>query len=151
MMKKSPQQERLEHRLKASKFSGTGFLGSDSRSVEEIIEADAIELQKAGKTCEDVGNRMQEITNLARKGLGDWVQIDDTLKARVDDSRGVIPCPWAHGVRCLKNITTVQRIDTGMTMQWSELNTHLIKAHGFFEGKGAQFRLEPRELIAMIF
>jgi hypothetical protein len=31
------------------------------------------------------------------------------------------------------------------------LNIHLIKEHGFFEGKGSPFRIEPSVLTKMIF
>jgi hypothetical protein len=36
-------------------------------------------------------------------------------------------------------------------MHWSDLNIHLIAKHGFFEGKGSAFRIEPKELISTIF
>jgi hypothetical protein len=31
------------------------------------------------------------------------------------------------------------------------LNIHLVEEHGFFEGRGAFFRIEPEELIRVIF
>jgi hypothetical protein len=36
-------------------------------------------------------------------------------------------------------------------VQWSDLSIHLIGAHGFFEGRGSFFRLEPAELVAILF
>lgn len=149
-MKKSPQQDKFEKMLDASKFSACGFIGDDSRTVWEIIDADTAELEKLGRTKEMIADRMRSITDKAAAGLGDWVLIDDTMRARVDDTRGTIPCPWAHGVRCLKRITTAERTDTGKSARWSELNIHLIHDHGFFQGKGSPFRLEPEELVKLI-
>ena len=150
-MKKSPQQKKLEDMLRASKFSACGFMGTDKRSVWEIIDADAAELERLNRTHEEIARQMQRLTDLGKPGLGDWVDIGKTLKVSVDDHRGAIPCPWPHPVRCIKRITQCMRTDTGKTIRWSDLNIHLIKDHGFFEGRGSPFRIEPKELISIIF
>lgn len=150
-MKKSPQQEKLETLLRSSKFSACGFMGSDKRSLWEIIDSDAAELEKLGKTKEEIAARMQELTDLAKPALGDWVNAGKNLQVSVDDNRGMIPCPWPHRVRCLKRITTATQTDTCRSVRWSDLNIHLIKEHGFFEGQNSPFRIEPKELIEIIF
>jgi hypothetical protein len=150
-MKKSPQERKLEKMLRSSKFSAGGFLGTDRRDLWEIIDSDATVIARAEKTMEEVAARMQEITEIGKVGLGDWVEVNPGLHAWVDDNRGMIPCPWPHHVRCLKRITTVKHLATGIEVRWSDLNIHLIKAHGFFEGKGAAFRIEPRVLLTVLF
>jgi hypothetical protein len=150
-MKKSPQEEKLEKLLQPSKFSACGFLGNDRRNLWEIIEADATEVAGTGKTIEEVARRMQELTDIGKKGLGDWMDAGHGLEVLVDDNRGKVPCPWPHSVRCLKRITTVKHPASKTEIRWSDLNIHLIKEHGFFEGRGARFRVEPRILIAVIF
>jgi hypothetical protein len=150
-MKKSPQQKKLEDLLGSSKFSACGFMGNDKRSLWEIIDADAAELERLARTTEEVAARMEELTDFAKPALGDWVEVGKNLKVSIDDNRGMIPCPWPHHVRCLKRITTAMQVDTGKRISWSELNTHLIKEHGFFEGRGSPFRIEPRQLVEIIF
>ena len=150
-MKKSPQLERLETILRSSRLSARGFMGKDSRSLVEIIDADARELTRFDKTPEEVAKRMKQISEEARKGLGDWVMISEKLRAWSDDTRGVIACPWPHAFRASKTVTTVERIDTGKTLRWSELIVHLVGEHGFFQGCGSPFRMEPSELVAFIF
>lgn len=150
-MKKSPQQQELERMLRSSKFSSCGFLGTDRRNLWEVIDEDAAETAKTGRTMEEVAARMAEITATGAEGLGDWVQFGPRLRVMVDDNRGVIPCPWPHRVRCLKRITTVHAVDTGTQIRWSDLNIHLIREHGFFEGKGSPFRIEPQILVEAIF
>lgn len=150
-MKKSPQQEKFEKMLQASKFSACGFMGDDKRSVWEIIDADAQKLVKAGKIKEDIAARMQGLTEKGASGLGNWVVISPALQVCTDDTRGTIPCPWPHNARCLKRITTLKRTDTGKIIKWSDLNIHLIKEHGFFQGKGSPFRLEPARLVEILF
>jgi len=150
-MKKSPQQQKLEKMLQSSKFSASGFMGQDTRDLWEIIDEDAAEVARTGKTMEDIAARMKELTDAGVKGLGDWVEINQDLKVMVDDNRGMIPCPWPHRVRCLKRITTAHSALTNKEIRWSDLNVHLIREHGFFEGKGSPYRLKPATLIETIF
>jgi hypothetical protein len=150
-MKRSPDMVRLEGMLHASKLVAGGFLGTDPRPLEEIIADDAAALETAGRTREAVAARMREITDAARPGLETFIPVGRALAARVVEARGAIPCPWAHTGRYLKTLTDARRTDTGLTARWSDLSVHLIEAHGFFQGRGSVFRLEPANLIAMLF
>ena len=94
---------------------------------------------------------MKEITNRAIPSLGNWAEIDNKRHVKVDEAKGSLVCPWPHPGRYAKRVTTVKLIQTGQIIKWSDLNIHLIEEHGFFEGKGALFRIEPRELIEIIF
>jgi len=53
--------------------------------------------------------------------------------------------------RYLKTVTTVRRTDTAEIIRWSDLSAHLIGAHGFFQGRGSAFRLEPGDLVQILF
>lgn len=150
-MKRSPQMERLEELLRTSRVVSGGFLGKDPRILEEILDADAAELALLGTTPEAVAARMEEITLQARAGLGTPVRMDEKREILADDNRGQIICPWPHAGSYDKTITTVRRTDTGETLRWSELSRHFIQAHGFFQGRGSAFRLEPRALVRVIF
>ncbi|MBN2379667.1 hypothetical protein JXM67_07695 [candidate division WOR-3 bacterium] len=150
-MKKPPQLEYLEQTLRSSRLSARGFLGTDQRSLWEILDADASEVEKLGYTMTGIATRMHEITDRANEGLGDWVEIGKNIKACTTDVRGVIACPWPHAFRANKTVTTVLKIDSGDEIKWADLNIHLIEEHGFFQGKGSVFRLEPSELVKIIF
>ncbi len=150
-MKESPQSRKLEHILRSSKLVAGGFMGRDSRSVNEIIDADASEMSKFGYTLEQLSARMQEITDAAKKGLGNWVDVDDTHQAMVEEARGSIVCPWPHLRQSVKRVTTVKHLDSGELIRWTDLNIHLIAEHGFFEGRGSAFRIEPGKLTKVIF
>jgi hypothetical protein len=150
-MKESPQNKKLEEILRSTKLVAGGFMGSDTRSVSEIIDADASVLSSSDYTAEQVAHRMQEITDMAIDGLGTWVTIDEHRQAKVDEAKGSQPCPWPHIGRFAKRVTTFRHIESGKTIIWSDLNIHLIGEHGFFEGKGSNFRIEPKELISILF
>jgi Na+-transporting NADH:ubiquinone oxidoreductase subunit F len=150
-MKESPQDKKLEEVLRSSKLAAGGFMGRDTRSVSEIVDADAAALSRLGFTREQIAARMRHITGVAKAGLGTWVRIDETLEAKVDEARGRLVCPWPHPGTFLKRITSLKVIETGASTRWSDLNIHLIGEHGFFEGKGSDFRIEPTELVRVIF
>lgn len=150
-MKNAPETAKLEALLRSSKLTSSGFMGNDTRPLAEIIEADAAELAMLNYTVYDIADRMREITAKARGGLGTNVRIDDRLEARATETRGRVPCPWPHAGRFPKTVVTLCRTDSDRSIHWSELSIHLIEAHGFFEGRGAVFRLDPRELAEMLF
>lgn len=149
-MKQSPDMQKLEEVLRSSALTVGGFMGSDARRVTEVIEADAAALFRLGVSREQLGARMTEITAVAEKGLGTWVRIDDVREAAIDEARGQMVCPWPHEARFRKRVTTVRRTDSGQTVRWSDLNVHLIAAHGFFEGRGSTFRIDPALLVQVI-
>lgn len=126
-------------------------MGHDARSVREVIDADAGELSRLGLTKEQIAERMREITEVAISGLGSWVPVGDGLEGKVDEAKGWLICPWPHKGKLAKRITVVKVIKTGESIRWSDLNIHLISEHGFFEGKGSDFRIEPRKLTRIIF
>lgn len=150
-MKRSPEDQHLEETLRSSKIAAGGFLGHDTRAVDAIIDADIAELDRLGLTPEVLASRMQQITDMARAGLGTTVSVGPCLEASVTEARGRLPCPWPHPGLFRKVVVTVTRTDTGRSVQWSELNIHMIRAHGFFEGRGATFRLEPKALAGILF
>jgi rubredoxin len=150
-MKLAPDLKKIEEMLRSSQLVAGGFLGDDTRALPDIIEADAAELDRLGYTRQAVADRMEHITHLARYGQGMAVKINANLEAVVDESRGSLVCPWPGEGTFLKSVTTATRRDTQKSLHWSDLCIHLIRAHGFFQGRGSAFRLEPEELIETIF
>ena len=150
-MKRIPGMKQLEEVLRSSSLVAGGFLGKDSRILEEILEADASEVNRLGTTFDAIADRMAELTDRAKKGLGTTVDLGDNLEGTAEENRGVIICPWPHEGRFTKTVTTVRRTDTGESIRWSDLSIHYIKDHGFFEGRGAHFRLEPEALVRVLF
>ena len=150
-MKKAPDTQKLEQILKSSAFSAAGFMGTDARSLAEIIDADLAEISRLGYTPQQITERMGRITDTAAKALGNWILIDDTYRAMIVEVKGRIPCPWPHAGNFAKRVTILKDNNTGSEIKWSDLNIHLIAEHNFFEGRGSAFRIEPKEIIEMLF
>jgi hypothetical protein len=150
-MKKSPDTQKLEEILRSPAFSAEGFMGSDMRSLAEIIDADIADLAKLNYTPQQIVQRMQQITDKAKEALGNWIKIDDTHNAMITEVKGRIPCPWPHAGNFAKRVTTVWDTSTGRKVHFSDLNIHLIAEHNFFEGRGSTFRIEPKEIVEMLF
>ena len=150
-MKKTPQTEKLEQLLRSSGLSAGGFMGRDRRPISEIIETDRAEVQRLGYNLKQIAARMQALTDAGVPAFGNSVIVDQRLDVRVEESRGRIVCPWPHAVGCPKRVTTIRDMKTEQTIRYADLNVHLIAEHGFFEGRGSTFRLEPAQLIALIF
>ena len=67
-MKESPTDKELRERLGPSKFSGEGFLGNDTRPVQDIISHDLAVLESRGITPEIIAGRLTEIYDKAARG-----------------------------------------------------------------------------------
>ncbi len=143
MAKKAPQIQRLEEVMRSSKLVFGGFMGSDTRSVLDVIDADLAELSKLGITAERIAARMREITDIAKDGLGNWVKIDENRQAMTEEAKGTLVCPWPHPGKFVKRVTTVSLIESSQSIRWADLSIHLIAEHSFFEGSGSVFRIEP--------
>ena len=57
---------------------------------------------------------------------------------------GRISCPFRDHRAAKRN--TLARDRAGRQMAWTDLSVHLIGAHGFFQGSGSPYRLEPGAL-----
>ena len=151
-MKQSPRDKKLEEVLRSTKLVAGGFMGTDDRHPIEIIEEDIGELERLGVTPVQVAERMRELTELAKPRLGSWID-HATLKLRIksEDFKGSLICPWPHPGQFEKRITTVEEFETGRHISWTDLNIHMIAEHSFFEGKGAFYRIEPAEIVGILF
>lgn len=127
-------------------LTGTGMLGTDRRQFAEIIESDHTEVQRLGLTHEKIAARMRELRDAGAKGFGFEIIVQDHFAVRVDSVRGRLSCPFQHKGSYRKEYTEVRNLKNGIQVLYSDLNIHMIEAHGFYEGRGAEFRQDPAKL-----
>ena len=63
----------------------------------------------------------------------------------------MLPSPFGDPKRLYhKIVATVQNKALNKKLTYTQLNVHMIRDHGFFEGKGSIYRLEPEELVEFL-
>lgn len=150
-IKQNPVLDRVEETMHGIGTLGT-FMGWDSRKLIEIITDDQDMVCSLGLSHEAIARRLEEITRIAKKEFGDTVTIEDRYEVMADEARGVIPCPWQHpnGLFRKSHIET-KDLKSGKRLIWTDLSIHLIRAHGFYQGKGSPYRLEPKVIKDVLF
>jgi hypothetical protein len=142
-MKRSPEEQRQLDRLLPSRFSGPGFLGADTRPLEEIVLADLRECRALGVEPADLAHGLDRALQKARAGLGAPVELCPGATAVFHDSRGRVPSPFRGDGTFEKGEAVVTLSETKEGLTLTALGIHLIARRGFFQGRGAPYRIEP--------
>lgn len=146
-MKLSPQERRLIHNLAPSKFSKDGFLGSDTRSLEEIIADDFHTLKKAGVPKELLAKALKDVYQRAKDAFGAEIEIKKNVKAVFHESMGRIPSPFCKDGLFEKGEAVVTDTVNNISLIITSLGINLIEKHDFFQGRGCRFRIDPLDAI----
>ena len=127
-----------------------GFLGSDARPVERIVRDDQGTVEAMGLTHRAIAARMREMQKAGERGLGAKITVPPHFEVTVEDARGTLPCPFGHRGTFAKENVIVRNLATRREVAFSELQRHLIEEHGFYQGRGSPYRLEPADLAAVL-
>lgn len=146
-MKLSPQDRRLIHNLAPSKFSKDGFLGSDTRSLEEIIADDLHTLKKAGVSKELLARTLKDAYQRAKDAFGAEIEIRKNVKAVFHESMGRIPSPFCKDGLFEKGEAVVTDSASNLFLVITSLGINLIENHDFFQGRGCRFRIDPLDAV----
>lgn len=149
-MKETPQEKHLYENFTPGKITKEGFLGQDTRHIHDIIEEDMHTLARLGVTKEQIADRLQYFIEEGKKGLETPVELGD-FTTQVIWRRGMLPSPFGGPKRLYhKIVATLTNKKLDKTITYTQLNVAMIRNHGFFEGKGSVFRLEPEELVEVL-
>ena len=129
--------------LGPSKFSKDGFLGADPRSPEEIIAADRETLAGLGIDNKKIASALRGAYVAAERALGNPVALGEGVGAIHREARGRIPSPFAEDGTFQKGEAVISEKSSGVSFCVTPLSINLIEKHGFFQGKGSPYRIEP--------
>lgn len=149
-MKQTPQMEKVQNNMQPGVITLEGFLGADKRNLIDILTEDDAEVKRMDLTHERIAETMVAFREKGKKGLGEFIHVDPHFDVKVDTVRGKLPSPFGGPGLYPKINTTVVNKRLDRTIWFSDLQIHLIRDHGFYEGKGSRFRLEPRDLIDIL-
>lgn len=150
-MKATPQELKIMAKMKPGVITLNGFLGVDRRNLNDIIHDDALVLDRLGRTAEEIAKRLDHFSKASWESLGEELLLENKYLVSTDVVRGKLPCPFGHPGVFRKAVTTLTNTENGLSTRWTSLSIHLIEVHGFFEGKGSPFRLDPETLVQAIF
>ncbi len=148
-MKMTPEMLRAQERMAPGVITAQGFLGYDPRNVAEIIAEDEYYCALHDIEIDRLVAKMRELQEAGQMGLGEAITVAPYWEVRVNEARGVLPCPFSDGVYGKIN-TIVKDKQSGRELVFSDLTTHLIEAHHFFQGKGSPFRNEPEDYVRIL-
>ena len=145
-MKMTVQMKKIQEQLQPGVITRDGFLGKDRRNLVDILEDDDAKVKRMKLTHRQIAYRMLELRNAGMRGLGDFISVEPHYEIRVDSVRGKLPCPFGDPGILPKTNITVRNLKKDREIIFTDLHIHLIGSHGFYEGKGSPFRLEPADL-----
>lgn len=149
-MKQSPEFNAIQEQMKPGVITLEGFLGDDKRKLIDIIASDTLRVRKMKRTHEDIAAKMVHFKEQGLAGLGDFITLDDHFEVKVESVRGLLPSPFGGPGMYGKINTTVVNKTLSRQIVYTDLHIHFIKDHGFYEGKGSPFRLEPDDLVQIL-
>jgi hypothetical protein len=149
-MKQTVQMRRIQEKMAPGVITRDGFLGTDGRPLVDVLTTDDAEVKRLGLTHQGIAARMLELRDAGMAGLGDFVDVAPHFEVRVDSVRGKLPCPFGDPGVFPKTNTTVRNCSSERELTYTDLHIHMIGSHGFYEGKGSPFRLEPADLAGVL-
>lgn len=149
-MKQTPDFDKIQENMRAGSITGPGFLGLDERNLVDIISEDQAKVKELGLTNEIIANKLEMFMKQGERGFGSPVKVDDRFVVIVEENRGYIPCPFRHGHLAKKANINVRNIARKEEVDYSPISIHLIREHGFYQGKGSPYRLDPAKVARIL-
>lgn len=149
-MKQTLEMRKIQDKMAPGVITRDGFLGEDHRNLVDILTTDDGTVRRLGYRHQDIAMRMVELRDAGMAGLGEFIDVETHFEVRVDSVRGKLPCPFGDPGIFPKTNTTVRNKTLGRELTFTDLHIHLIGSHGFYEGLGSAFRLDPEALIAIL-
>jgi len=146
-MKQTTEMQAIQEKMLPGKLTAEGFLGTDTRNLQDILFADQETVGRLDVTHEEIAARMQAITDIGKKMTEAFLPLTAGYAVQVDEYMGAIPCPFGDNHNAAKRNTLVKNLSTGAAVHWTDLSIHMIRTHGFYEGIGSYFRLDPAYLL----
>ncbi len=149
-MKQSPLLQHIQQQMKPGVITLDGFLGTDERNLIDILIDDDGTVRRLGRTHRAIARRMQYFRDAGYEGLGEFIKVDDYYEVRVDSVRGKLPSPFGGPALYQKVNSIVRNLKLGREIVYTDMHIHFARDHGFYEGKGSLFRIEPEDLITIL-
>ena len=145
-MKQTVQLKMAQEKMKPGVITRDGFLGNEARNLIDILVEDDETVKRMSLTHRAIADRMIELREAGMRGLGDFISVEPHFEIKVDSVRGKLPCPFGDPGVFPKTNVIVRNLRLNREVYYTDMHIHLVGSHGFYEGKGSPFRLNPKDL-----
>ena len=149
-MKQTVQMDRIQERMQPGVYTRDGFLGTDRRKLIDILIEDDEAVKRMDLNHQRIAERLICLRDAGMRGLGEFINVEPHYEVRVVSVRGKLPCPFGDPGIFPKTNTVVRNTKLDREITFTDLHIHMVGSHGFYEGKGSPFRLEPAELAEVL-
>ncbi len=146
----TPELIKATEKMQPGQISQAGFFGDDDRDLSTIIEEQRVTCRRLGVSWQSIAEAMEVFASQGLSAFGCTLTVDNKWEVCADENRGKVPCPFPHPGMYQKTVYTVRNLRTNNEVRFTDLSIHLIKDHGFFQGKGAPFHNDPADLIEVL-
>ena len=158
----------IERKMRPGAMADSGFL-SPTQSLQDCINADSQTLSSLGITGKQITDRYNTLIEKAKYNTDRrshksnffdyWKEVTDKgipvengrFKVSWVSYMGYQDCPYGCKGRdaCSDTDYTITNNSTGQKIFFSQLHTHLINVHQFFEGD-VEYRLDPAKAVEVL-
>ena len=149
-MKQSPEMKKIQDNMQPGVITINGFIGDDHCDLAQILDRDNNAVKKLKLTHKIIAVKMQEFRDKGEAGLGEFIKVDPHFNVKVSTVRGGIRCPFEDKGLLQKANITVKNLKTGKEISYTDLCIHFIEKHGFYQGIGSLYRLNPEKLASVL-
>jgi hypothetical protein len=129
--------------------SNAGFLGAREKLLDVLAADNQYVVDELGLTHQELAKHLH-----AMGSIGLWKQTEEVeflyrgrrFKVKADPTSGTQPSPFRDGTDS-GNMVTVHNLHTGKKLRYALLVPYMIERYGFYEGKGTDYRVEPRQVV----
>lgn len=141
---------KIQQKMQNGELVLYGFLGEDKRNLIDIINEDNETVKRLGLTHNIIAERLIEFKEIGQKGLGDFICYKDYFEIKVELFRGKLSCPFGERGLYQKSEIIVINKKINEQIRYSDLSIHLIKEHGFYQGFGSPYRIDPEKVVKVL-
>ncbi len=149
-MRQNPKLQGIQMTMQAGVLAPYQFLGDDTRNIADIIHADNLTVTQLETTHATIVARMKYFAQSGKKSIGHEVVVDECYRVVAEEHKGSVPCPFADNYQARKSVIHVTNLVLQRSVYYTDLNIHMIEEHQFYEGIGAPYRVDPRDVVEIL-
>ena len=139
----------LEKAMRPGQLSRAGFLGKEERLLDVLAADNKYVVDELGLTHQELARHLHVLGAIGKRETKEFKYHGRRFKIELLAARGFQESPFDDGTRSNTN-AKLANLDNGKTLAYSLLVPVMVERYGFYEGKGTPYRVEPRQILAVL-